>query len=331
MTKRFTVLLLAAVLLTTGLSGCKMGKVQNPDSDKIDIVCTIFPVYDWLNEIIGTNADKFNITLLAQNGDLHNYQPTAQDIVKLHTCDLFVYVGGASDQWTEKALTDSTARQIKLFDLLDPEERLMAEPEHTHNHEGHSDEEYDEHIWLSLRLARKMVNAVCGAVSALDTADTKLYERNAGAYCQRLGELDGKYKKAVEESADKTIVFADRFPFLYMTNDYGLECYAAFSGCSADTNASFETVASLAESVKDLDKETVLVLENSDREIADAVISATGKLDVKIAVMNSCQSIVLQSNAEAEHKKLKGEDLADGADYIEIMTENLVSLKEALK
>ena len=323
-------------LLTTvfcfALIGCAVQPQNLANDDKIDIVCTSFPIYDWVNETIGENADLFNVSLLAQNGDIHNFQPAAADMVKIHTSDLLVCIGGISEQWIDDVVKYRGIRTLRLFDTVPENKKLSATEGHNHdaNHEGHSDNEYDEHIWLSLRLAQKMVDAICQEISVLDKQGEAVYQSNAEEYIKKLKALDTEYKKTVDESEDKTIIFADRFPFLYLTKDYEVESIAAFPGCSTDTDASFETVVSLSEKVKELDKKTVLVLENSDRTIANAVIGASGNQNIQIAVMNSCQSLAPGSVKDAEAKKLQGKDLADGADYIAIMEENLKAFKEAL-
>ena len=331
MKKRIISIFLAAIFCLT-LLGCTAQPPEYESNDKIDIVCISFPTYDWVNEIIGENAHLFNVSLLARNGDIHNFQPAAADMVKIHTADLLVCIGGVSEQWIDDVVKYRGIRTLRLFDAVSESKKLSATDGHNHdvNHEGHSDNEYDEHIWLSLRLAEEMVNAICGEISILDKQGETVYQNNAGEYIEKLKALDAEYKKAATESEDKTIIFADRFPFLYMTEDYGVESVAAFPGCSTDTDASFETVVELSEKVKELGKKTILVLENSDRTIADAVIGASGNQNIQIAVMNSCQSIAPESVQDAEMKKIQGKDLADGADYIAIMEENLKAFKEAL-
>ncbi|MBE7032089.1 MAG: zinc ABC transporter substrate-binding protein [Ruminococcaceae bacterium] len=331
MKKRIISIFLVAIFCLT-LFGCTAQPPKKKSDDKIDIVCTSFPIYDWVNEIIGKNADLFNVSLLARNGDIHNFQPAAADMVKIHVADLLVCIGGVSEQWIDDVVKYRGIRTLRLFDSVSEGEKLTADGGHNHDadHEGHSDNEYDEHIWLSLRLAERMVNAICDEISILDKPGEETYRKNADEYIKKLKALDAEYKKAATESENKTIIFADRFPFLYLTQDYGVECVAAFPGCSTDTNASFETVARLSEKAKELGKKTVLVLENSDRTVASAVIGASGNRDIQIAVMDSCQSIAPKSVQDAETKKIQGKDLADGADYIEIMTKNLDAFKEAL-
>ncbi len=317
MTKRIISAVMLAILVVSILSGC--GAVEDT-RDKTKIVTTSFVVYDWICEILGEENGKFDVELLSNGGDMHSYQPSAADIAKIHNCSLFVYVGGSSDEWINKLVEDSAIKAVSLFQLVGENDWLMAEPhKHTevHNHENHSGEAYDEHLWLSPKLAKKIVDGLSTKIQELDVQNSSVYQKNAEAYIQRLDALSDEYQKAVEESKDKTVIFADRFPFLYLAKDYGIKYYAAFPSCSSDTDASFDVVIELAEKAKELEKETLLVLENPTQSIAEAVIKASGCENIKTAVLDSCQTIA-------------GKD-AGKNDYIEIMTKNLASLKEALK
>ncbi len=300
------------LIAATLLSACGAGKIQQ-ESEKISIVCTTFPAFDWAREIIGSENEGFEVELLSKSGDLHSYQPSAWDIAKIHNCDLFVYNGGISDKWTEEIIKENEVNALRLFDAVQ-EELISEQGEHHHGHEA----DYDEHIWLSLRLAKMSVEAITDAVCELVPENAEGFKKNKIAYNLKLDELDEQYKEAAEMSSDKTVIFADRFPFLYLTEDYGVNAVAAFTGCSADTDASFEVVARLVEKVNEFDKETILVLENSNQSVADTVIKNTEKKTAKIAIMNSCQSI--------------GEyEIRQGASYMEIMTKNLDAFSEALK
>ncbi len=304
------IVLIAATLL----SACGTGKAQYEESEKISIVCTTFPVFDWVTEIIGSENEDFEVALLSKSGDLHSYQPSAWDIAKIHNCDLFIYNGGTSDKWTEDVMEDKKVNALRLFDVV--KEELICERGEHHHHEHEAD--YDEHIWLSLRLAKMSVEAIADAVCELVPENAESFEREKTAYIQKLDELDEQYREVAELSSDKTVIFADRFPFLYLTEDYGVNTVAAFPGCSADTDASFEVVAKLVEKIDELHKETILILENSNQSVADTVIQNTEKKTAKIAIMNSCQSI--------------GEyEIRQGASYLEIMTKNLDAFSEALK
>ena len=259
--------LLAALMLVGILTGCTNqaemptvtatpagSQAQSAAEEKIRIVTTIFPEYDWVREILGDKADSAEITMLLDNGvDLHSYQPTADDLIKLSDCDLFVYVGGESDEWVEDALKSAANRDRKVIRLLDALGDSVKEEETVEGmqeeEEDHEEKEYDEHVWLSLKNAKTLVGAISAALQELDPGNKDTYAANADAYGQKLSALDAEYQKAVSAGTYKTLLFGDRFPFRYLVDDYGLSYYAAFAGCSAESEASFETVSFLARKV----------------------------------------------------------------------------------
>lgn len=290
------------------------------------VVATIFPVYDWVREVAGDDVD---LTLLLDNGvDLHSYQPTAQDIMKVATCDMFVYVGGESDDWVEDALSEAVnpdmvvvnlveamGEDIKMEEIVEGMER--EEDEHEADaHEDHEDEA-DEHVWLSLRNAQKLVKVLASALGEADPANVERYAANADAYAEKLAALDAEYAAVCEGADYDTLLFGDRFPFRYLTDDYGLKYYAAFSGCSAESEASFETVVFLAGKLEELQLPAVMTIEGSDGRLADTVVQTTGTRDAKILTLDSMQSTT-------------SEDLKNGATYLGIMQANLEVLKQAL-
>ena len=315
MTKKMIATILFVVFTAGLISGCVK---ETADDGKINIVCTVFPVYDWIQEITEGEEQRFSVTLLSGGGDLHSFQPSARDIAQIHSCDLVVTVGGTTDKWTEEIELSDSVKRLSLFDILEETEKLISGEdagEH-HNHEGHSDDEYDEHIWLSLTLAERMTNALCEELCDVDPERGVVYQKNTMDYCQKLKDLDAEYRSVCEKEQDKTVIFADRFPFAYMMKDYKITCYAAFPGCSSDSEASFETVAQLSEMVKKHNKKTVLVLENSNQAVANAINNALDGISVDKAVMDSCQTI--------------NQGSAGKSDYIEIMKKNLEALESAL-
>ena len=290
------------------------------------MVATIFPVYDWVREVAGDDVD---LTLLLDNGvDLHSYQPTAQDIMKVATCDMFVYVGGESDDWVEDALSEAVnpdmvivnlveamGGDIKMEEIVEGMER--EEDEHEADaHEDHEDEA-DEHVWLSLRNAQKLVKVLASALGEADPANAERYAANADAYAEKLAALDAEYAAVCEGADYDTLLFGDRFPFRYLTDDDGLKYYAACSGCSAESEASFETVVFLAGKLEELQLPAIMTIEGSDGRLAETVVQATGSRDAKILALDSMQSTT-------------GEDLKNGATYLSIMEENLEVLRQAL-
>ena len=475
------------------------------DSNKLSVVTTIFPEYDWVKEILGDKVESTDLTMLLSSGvDLHSYQPTADDIVKISDCDLFIYVGGESDKWVDDALKEATNKDMKVIDLLEvlgdsvkTEETVegMQETEHAHDHskevstfeddevqdrslpdwegswqsaypfaldgtlddafaamaeegemtadeyktyyqngyktditniniegdhiaftyedgkkvgsdykyigyyiqnwstgtkaamyrfeavdrtsgapiyiefndhmiesaapehfhirmsnesfdaivdpekswptffpadmtgedlcehmEGHGhdhEEEADEHVWLSLKNAKTLVDAISNALQELDPDNKGIYAANAAAYIEKLSALDGAYQSAVDGAARKTVLFGDRFPFRYLVDDYGLSYYAAFAGCSAESEASFETVSFLAKKVDELKLPCVLTIEGKNHKIAETIVENTAEKNQKILTMDSMQSTT-------------SEDVANGTTYLSVMEQNLSMLKEAL-
>ena len=306
------------------------------EDKKLSVVTTIFPVYDWVREIVGDN-DNVEITMLLDNGvDLHSYQPTAQDIMKVATCDVFVYVGGESDEWVEDALAESVNPEMVVVNLVEamgddikPEE-IVEGMGHEHNKEEHEDEDHeheeeehehedevDEHVWLSLRNAQKLVKALAVALGEADPANAENYTASADAYAGKLAALDAEYAAARETANFDTVLFGDRFPFVYLMDDYGLNYYAAFSGCSAESEASFETIVFLAGKVDELGLPTVLTIEGDNHRIAETIVGNTQAKDAKVLTMDSLQATT-------------DEDVKNGTTYLGVMEANLDVLKQAL-
>ena len=332
MKKILTVLL--AVLLTAGcLSACGSGSPQNAaEADRIQIIATIFPEYDWVMNILGSNPANAEVTMLLDSGvDLHSFQPTAEDILKISTCDLFIYVGGESDAWVEDALGEAANKDRLVINLLEAlgdavkeeeivegmqeEEEAGAEPE---EEEEEEEAEYDEHVWLSLRNASFLVRSISEAIGRIDPDHADTYRENAAAYIGKLDALDAEYRTAVSGAAVTTLLFGDRFPFRYLADDYGLGYYAAFVGCSAETEASFETITFLSGKVDELGLHAVLTIEGTDHRIAETVVQNTRTKDQRILTMDSMQSITAK-------------DVQNGATYLSVTERNLSVLKDALK
>ncbi len=307
-------------------------EVRGTDESKetIKIVTTIFPEYDWTKEIIRDADANIDLMLLADNGvDLHSYQPTAQDIVAISDADLFIYVGGESDAWVDDVLKESGNDEMKVINLLDvlseniKEEEIVEgmqeEKEESDDEDSEEGEtEYDEHVWLSLENAEEIIYEITDAVTALDPDNESVYLTNCINYSVALKTLDNQYKDAVENASKDTILFGDRFPFRYLTDDYNLNYYAAFAGCSAETEADFETIVFLSDKVNELGLKTVLVTEGSDESIAKTIIENTTDKDQEILVLDSMQGI-------------NKTDIEGGKTYLQIMTDNLEILKKALE
>lgn len=318
--KKIISFMLAVMLPVLLFCGCVNNVKTNPD--KLSVVATIFPEYDWVMNILGDTAENAEVTMLLNSGvDLHSYQPTADDIIKISTCDLFIYVGGESDEWVEDALENApeTLKAINLLDVLGDsvKEEEVVEGMEAEDEEESDEPELDEHVWLSLKNAEILVDAIKDELVKIDADNTEAYIANASAYCDKLKNLDSQYKSAVENAKIKTVLFADRFPFRYLTDDYGLSYYAAFVGCSAESEASFETIAFLANKTDELKLPAVNTLEGTNHKIAETVISTSKNKTAQILTMDSMQSVT-------------SDDVKNGANYLSIMEKNLETLKTAI-
>lgn len=368
--KRFLAVLTA---LTLVFSSALVASAQEQQK-QMKIVVTTFPLYDWVRNILGDRLAQTDLTLLQDTGvDLHNYQPTAADFVKLTDADVFVYVGGESDAWVADAIKTAQNRRLLSVSLVDvlgglvknelvvegmqegahahdheeadhdyaeaadadhaheeagheeaadmehDHEHEEAGHDHEHEHEGHGHEhgEPDEHVWLSLRNAQAAVSFLKDILAALDETNAPVYEANAQAYIEKLKALDAEYTQTLSKKQNPVLLFADRFPFRYLMDDYGIGYYAAFSGCSAETEASFSTVAFLAGKLDELSLPSVMTIDGSDQKVAKTVMEASKAKNQKLLVLNSMQTITRA-------------DIDAGADYLDIMRQNLEVLNQAL-
>lgn len=325
--KNKTIALLSALMVLVLLVGCASGKnegkADNNKNNKIKIVTTIFPEYDWVRNIVGGNNDKVDIKLLVKNGvDLHNYQPNTDDLLAISNADIFIYVGGHSDQWVDEALKDPVNKDrvvINLFDVLDKDLKPLKESEGMeHHHDDEHHHENDEHVWLSLPRTIKAVDYISTQLVSIDDDHSDAYENNTKDYIKELEELDQAYRACIGEGTKDTVVFADRFPFYYMADDYGLNYYAAFTGCSAESEASFETVSVLAKKIDEYELKYLLTIENRTHKIPETVIESTTLQNQEVLEMNSLQSVTEK-------------DINDGITYLNAMKSNLEVLKIALQ
>ncbi|WP_294413823.1 metal ABC transporter substrate-binding protein [uncultured Ruminococcus sp.] len=345
--KKISIYALAFAIIFAGMTGCSSADNSsgsaNPaayesensnsantksDTGPLSIVCTIFPEYDWVKEILGTHTDNIEVTYLLDSGvDLHSYQPTVDDMMKISNCDLFVYVGGESDKWADDAISSSSNKNMKVINLMEIlgdsakveelKEGMQSEEEEESEEEG-EEIEYDEHVWLSLKNAKLLCTEIEKNIESIDAENAADYRANLDSYISELSSLDNNFKTLVDGSSVKALVFGDRFPFRYFVDDYGLDYYAAFIGCSAESEASFETIKFLSDKVKELDCDTVFTLENTNKDIANSIITNSGKKNVKIAELNSLQSV-------------SKNDVKNGASYISLMQKNYDVLSSTLK
>ncbi|MCR5207898.1 MAG: metal ABC transporter substrate-binding protein [Eubacterium sp.] len=329
--KRVTALIIVLVLTVSLFGACSKVKNESGASDsKIKVVTTIFPIYDWVR-----NIDKDNncdISFLMNSGaDLHSYQPTADDMVKIYDCDMFIYVGGESDKWVDDALGNASNKDMVVINLLDvlsdriKEEEIkegMQSEEESESEDEEEEIEYDEHIWLSLRNAQICVTEIAGKLSAIKNIENGDFISAAEEYNKSLESLDNEYNSLIKEVKNEkkpvVLVFGDRFPFRYMVEDYSIDYYAAFVGCSAESEASFETVKFLANKVDELGLKYVIVLEGGDGKLAQTIINNTESKSAKTITLNSMQNITQQN-------------VDNGSSYIDIMYSNLGGLSLALR
>ena len=320
----YTIALAVAVFMV----GCK-GDNLPVDDGKLKIVTTIFPEYDWVKQIAG-DSNNLDITFLMKNGgDLHSYSPSAEDILKISSCDMLVYVGGESDKWIEEILENSVNSNIKTINLMNvlgekAKEEELVEGMEDDDHDDHGDHddddaelEYDEHVWLSLDNAQLFVKSITENLCAIDSENVGTYKANCEKYLSQLDVLDDEYEEVIENSKYKTLIFADRFPFRYLTDDYDLSYYAAFKGCSAETEASFETITFLANKADELNLPRILTIDGSDGKIAKTVAATSKNKDRTVYSLDSLQSVT-------------DNEVQSGKTYIKAMESNLEILKKAL-
>lgn len=319
--KKIALFAILTFVATVMLAGCKTETGETgAASKKISIIATIYPQYDWIRNILGERSDSLNLELLVKNGtDLHSFQPSAKDIATIAKANLVVYVGGESDEWIEKALAATPKEGRIAINLMKVLGDRIKEEEVVEGMQAEEEVENDEHIWLSLVNAEILVGHLAEALAKIDTANAETYKTNATNYAAKLKELDEAYATVVAKADNRIVLFGDRFPFRYLVDDYSIKYFAAFVGCSAESEASFETVTFLAGKMDSLQLPAIFTIEGSDTKIARTVLEASkNSKGAEILTLNSMQSVT-----EDQIKK--------GADYLSIMKSNLEILKQALK
>jgi len=307
------------------LAGCQKDAVDSVDdysTEKLNVVATVFPPYDFVREIAGNNVEL--TMLLLPGSESHSYDPTPQDIIMIQNCDIFIYVGGESDEWVDKILNSMDTGNMKIIPLMDlvdtVEEEVVEGMEEEEEHEEEISEaealpELDEHVWTSPENAITIVKYITNALCELDSSNASAYESNAAAYLKKLSELDESFQQVVDKALRNTVIFADRFPFRYFADAYNLDYYAAFPGCSTETEASAATVAFLIEKVNEENIPVVFHIEFSNEKMADAICESTGAGKM---LLHSCHNITK-------------DDFESGVSYLELMNQNVENLKEALQ
>ena len=302
-------LCLFLITISMLLSGCSMSFVNDGNSE-LKVVSTIFASYDFAKEIAGEYGE---ITMLLKPGaEAHSYEPTPKDIVAIEECDVFIYVGGENDAWVDNILKSVDTSDMVIIKMLDLVEKYEEEHE-DHDHEDHS--EWDEHVWTSPKNAVVICEAIAKAFCQVNPAREKDYNDNLASYTEKLNALDEAFRTAVENGNRDTLIFGDRFPLRYFIEEYNLQYYAAFSGCSTDTEASPSTIAFLIDKVKEENIPVVLKIELSSDNIARTIADDSG---AKVLTFNTCHNVTAN-------------DFKSGATYISLMEQNLEVLKEALQ
>ena len=299
---------------------------DNTSGGKLKVVCTIFPVWDWTREILQGCEDETELTLLLNNGtDLHSFQPSVSDILKIREADVFIYVGGESDNWVKDALKDPVnpdRATVNLMEVLGDrakkEEMPEGAEEDPEDSEEEEEDEYDEHVWLSLKNAVFYTEELGKTLAEACPKKKETIVGNAASYTKKISDLEMGYREVTDDPGRNTLVFGDRYPFRYLAEDYGLQVFAAFSGCSAETEASFKTITYLAEMVDRYELSAVLIIDGSDGKLARTIIDNTKNKNAQVLTVNSLQSVT-RSQIES------------GVTYLSVMEENLGILQKALR
>lgn len=325
--KRQAAFVTALSFLTFMMSGCASDvstfSADTSKEDKLSIVAVNFPQYDFVRQIAGDNVD---LKLLIQPGtEVHDYDPTPQDLIAVQDCDLFIYVGGESDTWVEDILQSSSKPSENILVMMDCVDKYNEETqegmteEHDEEHDGEEhgegESEYDEHIWTSPKNAIKITNAICEKLSALDGKNAKTYEKNRLDYVRKLSTLDNRFSEITQNASNKTLIFGDRFPFLYFVREYGLDYYAAFPGCSHESEPTASTLSFLIDKAKTDKTPVIFYIEFSNGKTADIICEETG---AKKLLFHSCHNVT-------------GEQFDSGITYLQLMEQNAENLEEALK
>ena len=315
MKKLYTILItIFMVFFTICITSC-----GNNKGDKLKVVGIIFPEYDWAREIT-KDVDNIDLTLIVdKNIDLHSFQPSMDDIVSITTADLLIYAGGESEEWVRDALEskrNDSMEILNLLEILGNNARFEEVIEGMEDNEESEEAEYDEHVWLSLRNAKIFVQKICDSLIKIDNKNKDKYLENTNFYLEKLSKLDLDYKNVIDNGNTKTLLFGDRFPFLYFVKDYGLSYYAAFKGCNAQSEASFETIIYLAKKVDELSLSVILTIEGGNSSIAETIKQNTKNKNQTILALNSIQSISLA--------------MAKDTSYIKIMESNLSIIEQAV-
>lgn len=312
--KLLAVITAAATVLSLCACSSESGYFKS-DSGKLKIISTVFPPYDLARQIAGDNAEIS--ILLPPGSEIHNYEPSAKDMIAIRNCDIFLYIGGENEQWAEKLINSNDTENVTAVKLIDYVPTLSEdedEHDHDHDHEHEHEHETDEHIWTSPKNAQLMLSAVYDAICKIDPSNKQTYTKNKDAYAKQLSDLDNAYRSAVDNAKNKTIVLADKFPFRYLAHEYGLEFSAAFAACSDESEPGVSTMIKLTKTIKENNIPAVYYLEFSSTKIADTLCDETGATKL---MLHSCHNVSKQ-------------DIENNVSYVDLMKQNLENLKLTL-
>lgn len=308
--------IISAALLLSVLGCAPVSNEAVTDGKGLKIVTTIFPPYDFARAITGTNAQ---ITMLIDPGaEVHTFDPTPDDIIKIQNADVFIYIGGENDAWVDQVLesTDTSHMTVlRLMDAVTPVEEETVEGMRSEDgHDGGGETEYDQHIWTSPKNAVLMIDYIAKALEKTDAENAPVYEKNAADYTARIMQVDKNIQAVADASPTKLLVVADRFPFRYLADEFGLDYRAAFSGCSSESDVSAGTLAYLIDTVKEKNLKYIYTIEFSNQAVAKAVSEQTG---AQTLLLHSCHNVTK-------------DDFSAGVTYLQLMQGNLDNLKKGL-
>lgn len=314
--KRKLLAVITAAATVFSLCACSSeSSYSSNDSGKLKIISTVFPPYDLARQIAGDNAEIS--ILLPPGSEIHNYEPSAKDMIAIRNCDIFLYIGGENEQWAEKLINSNDTENVTAVKLIDYVPTLSEdedEHDHDHDHDHEHEHETDEHIWTSPKNAQLMLSAVYDAICKVDPSGKQTYTKNKDAYAKQLSDLDNAYRSAVDNAKNKTIVLADKFPFRYLAHEYGLEFSAAFAACSDESEPGVSTMIKLTKTIKENNIPAVYYLEFSSTKIADTLCDETGATKL---MLHSCHNVSKQ-------------DIENNVSYVDLMKQNLENLKLTL-
>lgn len=303
-------LIIFALILTMLLTGCSNNNADTKADDKINIVTTVFPLYDFARAVAGDNAE---IKMLIKPGaEVHSFDPSPADIIAIQNADIFLYIGGDGDAWVDTILESMDNSNVKAIKLMDHVELACHEDDHEHSGEHHH--EYDEHIWTSFDNACLMLDEICNALTVLDGDNASVYTENAESYKTEINEIKTDISEIVSQSDSKTLIVADRFPFLYFVEEFDLDYISAFDACGSESEASAGVVAALIDEIENMDAPYIYYVELSNHNIADIITEQTGASAIEL---HSCHNVTK-------------DDFDKGETYVTLWQRNIDALEKGL-